>query len=601
MASPAPRLAVALLAPLAPITALTDPAAALPRPLADSFLAVEGRPVILPVTLAPADDPSAVVGVVAATGAVFEGRLVRIVPDQQVAAGAWLPSPPALRVAPPLPAANPGATPEPGESQWLLVVDGVPMGTAAVSIGPATVAVRWLEDPWRAAARAGLAPADFRDDAEATVNPWASPVPEAWRHEQTLIEALRGPAADVESAWRVRLALAGLVPVDPAAPPLQRAVSLDVLAGVAEPESRDALDDIADLVTARWQSALLRAWSIDPVLAADLRRALAGAARLPDADADDRVVPMWTLDAAVAAEILALLSEPGDDRGIAERLSAQLDALPAAAAWVIDHAGPEAAPPTLGVVNLAGRSGLAACTGGSGRAVGQEALPLGPGESGLIQPVLASRGPATSEPLRVTLSLWSGVREVAVRPVPVRPPGLGMGPLFDDLTMPAFLGIAAAEEPVALPPTVTTVARLERRAPPDGRGGAAGPEAWCLTIECLAPEPIPGDEVVIYLGPVAAPTGVLSVRRDGVITPLHHANDAARWTPVPQESSRWVVVVPLPASALTDPKALQIAVVRRDDSGRRSAWPLPMLPWQRDPGRITLDLTAWGEIRSSTP
>ncbi|MEM7622954.1 MAG: hypothetical protein AAF235_07090, partial [Planctomycetota bacterium] len=70
------------------------------------------------------------------------------------------------------------------------------------------------------------------------------------------------------------------------------------------------------------------------------------------------------------------------------------------------------------------------------------------------------------------------------------------------------------------------------------------------------------------------------------------------WTSSPREPDRWTADIAIPDWAIEDDGTLILGITRTMQDGTRAAWPRPMLPWQREPGRIRIDLDAWNDLKS---
>ena len=248
-------------------------------------------------------------------------------------------------------------------------------------------------------------------------------------------------------------------------------------------------------------------------------------------------------------------------------------------------------------------------------------------------------GPPRGEgpmPVEVRVGEFSAARTATGRMIRVQPPGLALGPLLQDWRMAAFQSSAMDRSATtSLPlagPDLALSGRLFREPdprPPGGSGGGSGSGGgrWRVYIEWADPQrlqpPTPGarkpaggvaagdqdfgagrgigGEVAVYFGP-ANPGGTsraaVRIRRgpDGKWTGEGpgveiSAVPAPAGSGQPGRVSAWINV---PPQAIEGGKALRLGITRMDPDGRRSAWPRPMLPWESEPGRIAVDLGAWG-------
>lgn len=171
-----------------------------------------------------------------------------------------------------------------------------------------------------------------------------------------------------------------------------------------------------------------------------------------------------------------------------------------------------------------------------------------------------------------------GVMAGSVRVVP---PGLLAGPTAVDLTLATwFTGVDE---------TGDTAARIE----PLPRGQARV-RSWQAVIECSGATG-PDDRVELWLGSRDRRTPmVVRVWSDG------RAEDSGgsplRGVTVIREQDRWLAIVPIPERAIEPGRRLRLGLLRdRGAAGPREAWPRALKPWERQPGRILLDLSAWDD------
>jgi hypothetical protein len=207
---------------------------------------------------------------------------------------------------------------------------------------------------------------------------------------------------------------------------------------------------------------------------------------------------------------------------------------------------------------------------------------------------------------------WRAERSVVGEVVRIRPPGLDIGPLMSDWTQRAFLASAIDPSPLAPMPTSASdrgfIGRLYRaadleKAAPDH--GSPGPGRWTLYFEIAGTTPAgaePGEdrsEIDLYFGPRGgAASQELRVLGNGTLIDARAGravpSGMARCSRAADRTALWV---PVPATAIEAGKVLRLGLVRIDASGKRSAWPRPMLPWQTEPGRIAVDLSAWSPVK----
>ncbi len=404
----------------------------------------------------------------------------------------------------------------------------------------------------------------------------------------------------------------------------------------------------------RWSAALARLGSADPALASSLAWRLAAIADLGGGVA----MPVWSADgASLTALGEDLLNPLLSDAEIAARARIWLAEQPDAIAWVVDDGGATDAVTggliaTVAVTNLSDAPAVAWAAHERASRMGE--LMTVPARStaraSAAAPGRIQDGGAT---LNVAVGDFAATRPVQDAPATVSPPGLRIGPLLPDWSLSTWLasGIArdgTADAGVTLDDAWTTGALLYRE------GGR-----WMLYVECrrpapgapdpslLAPPPartglelVPGlgqvrrprgsgleagasdaaanglsagglvgaeEELRVWLGPLWAPTALLRISPAGVmIDEIGGAADGlgvvrrGSGTPVEVrvEEGVWACWVPIPPRCMEGTGLLRLGVERTDARGVRTAWPRRMLPWQREPGRWAIDVSAWPELGS---
>jgi hypothetical protein len=389
--------------------------------------------------------------------------------------------------------------------------------------------------------------------------------------------------------WRHRLLIDGLSPVESAPAPFEDSV----------------LEALAQQIEARWTLGLGMLWRADSAVAERLRRRLAAIVEFPGGEA----APAWPLEHSVLEALLADLLNPELQHSQrAERATAWLEALPAAAAWIIDDSGLRDAATgapiaTVGVANLGSRD-VVISAGVAGDPASMEMRPIPTFSARTLAPAIPATAEDRTAAMLRTLSFaagrWSANRTVLSGMFPISPPGMRLEPLIPDWTLEGWLA-GAPDAAMRTAPAWSTRALLYYRASEQSPGGAVAGGAWTLYLECSAPErDEQSDEVTIWIGPFGSPVSVLRITRDGdVIDTLAAGNGrmaATAGATVVQLPDRWIASVPIDSQLIDPAGELLIGLVRIDSRGVRSAWPRPMLPWQREPGRLTIDTKAWGDI-----
>ncbi len=365
-----------------------------------------------------------------------------------------------------------------------------------------------------------------------------------------------------------------------------------------------------------WGVALQRLARADDATARHLARRLGGAVDF----GRGVVAPVWLAwpGAAVADDgfgllLSDLLADDLSDSERAVRARSWLESLPSGAAWVLDDAGLRDGTlkrnvSTLALANL-NDAPAAASVSVDGVAAPLEMLtipPLSVAEARVVArwPDAAPvDGPART--LVVRIGAWHGRVSVVADDMPARPPGVPIGPLRFDVNMPALVavattgGVLTGQTPQ---PDALTAGMLLRRS--DGAKPQSGDSGWTLYFECMAPPTdasAPGDgatdTLTIAFGPTDTPTAVWTVPRSGEARLQQSGSPVQLSVTRSEQPDRWVVWVPVPASAIEPGSRLRFGVMRErplpDGLIERTAWPRPILPWIDRPARLGVDLTAW--------
>lgn len=286
--------------------------------------------------------------------------------------------------------------------------------------------------------------------------------------------------------------------------------------------------------------------------------------------------------------------------------------LPDAVAWVVDDAGADPARAVIACVSLDPRAASVEFSASA-------TLPAPPApvllpllavqriEVSLVAPApaadLATRITAATRGGEITYLVSAGPRRLRIldRTWPVAPPGLDIGPLLAEWNMASWTAGIPRTPAAVLPPPVgsvplasdwLTAARLLRQ--DDGQ--------WLLYVECACgpraaadSDSLLGESLTIWLGSADAPAAAFQITPDGrMIDRRRPATPAqVRINRSDPAAPGWIAWVPIPDSAIDRSGLLRIAIERTDARGVRSSWPRPVFPWQEQPGRLLLDLSAW--------
>lgn len=451
-----------------------------------------------------------------------------------------------------------------------------------------------------------------------------------------LARALGVAAMSPVERWRSRLAWRLLGRPDLAGEPAPGRRPVDA---IADP----VLEGLAAQLERRWAAGLARVHAVDPVAASELAWRLAAVVDMGGGVA----MPAWGVQTEAVRRLGEDLVNPVlSGHEAATRARIWVSEQRRAVAWIADDAGladaaTGASITVAGVANLTLEPALAwaAYEGGARSAELAAAGALSAGRVACVAPV----GGGTV--VQVGVGTRTMVRDAAPAVVPVRPPGLRIGPLVPDMSMVSWLAHGAdagTPTPVAVEPEWATAAllyRTEAGAAGEPGAGEGGGGRWTLYIECRREPPPPEgatpapesgraaqlsppgigevqrgpvgpatgggraaapasearEELRIWLGPAGAPSSRLRVFTSGLVLDDATPGRPAERVAVRSEPDRWACWVPLPAQALPADGRLRIAIERTDARGVRTAWPRPMLPWQREPGRVVVDLNMWGQ------
>jgi len=464
----------------------------------------------------------------------------------------------------------------PGEAGVWSLVAQMPVDAVGQSIwiGSDRVELTWIPNP----AGFGEAIQAERIGAERV---WEMPLDGAGLEAPGFSQLIAPERKNPARRWRAALIDRGLEPyADPFTPGLE---------GLTERPNAFAdpvLEAYAVYRELRWAAGLALLWRDNPSLAEELKSALVRTARFPGGVP----APAWETRQVALRTLLDALTDPNSGPDRRERAARSfLAAVPAAGAWVIDDTGV-----TTGVVNLTERPTLTWIEGsGDGGRTGLDVL--APLESRVIAGATAVRDGLGAGSISAHAGEWSARLPVRVAPIEATPPGARLGPFLFDLDMQGTLNLGA---PVRPTPPWQTAALVYRDAAESSGDTAAG---WSVYIECSrAPveltdrQTVPPETLRVWLGARGGDAAAIRVSEDGSVLDESPTADGqlAEQVEVTAEPDRWTVRMPVPRRAI-DGSELLIGIERSDRFGRRTAWPRPMLPWQTEPGRAAVDLSAW--------
>lgn len=477
-------------------------------------------------------------------------------------------APPGWLIARPAPALRPARFAKPGADDairsWLLAcVTPTDSRPPSIRVDGARVSLHWFDPPPPRLAPPPGAPAE-NSAALASL--------------RSLLAPLR---ADPESRWRARLLADRLAPagLDLGPDPDLGHPVLEALASQREDHWRIALD-------------LLRAADAplaDRIFSALTRVVVLGASvAFPAWTETGAGAPAGSASPADADSLLVSLLSAPTPGARADTARAWLTAQPSALAWIDSDV---VAAPTddglvrvrIGVANLGAEPTTGAVS--APRPGSTDLCSLAPGQGAFLD---------VAAPAGATIEARVGDRVFNLATAPpsrATPPGVALGPCLNARTALSFLSGA---EIVPAPERAATGLLQVRPTPPEQPADSR----WEVVLTCR--DPGEGGSVRIHLGPERAPLHVLRIDPKGFLVDEAAAGGArARAIPVRRDAGRWVARVPIPKSAIIEGRWLLLGLDRADSAGERSTWPRAVFPWQPAPGRIAVDLSAWGGLEAA--
>lgn len=513
----------------------------------------------------------------------------------------------------------------------VLAVDRTRLGEGRVEIGGARVTLRQLD--------AGLIK-DGRELAERVVRERLEGQRAGGAEYSSLLNTLTPLASLPPERWRVALV----------ARAIGEAPARLVVDGASQDGGAGVVGELCEQLEQRWFGALGRVSAADAATARVLTERLLQTVRFQGGWA-----AAWSAADRNEHQLCAELLKPERSRESLMRLAKEyVAALPGGAVWVVDDAAAAgeggAGVARIGLVNLTSVPVIGSVSVGGG------GLPLtqdvgGGGAVEVLVPIVSKAaigGPVGAVNARVGVTATQ--LSVVTRAVPVTPPGMDIGPLVLDWSLETLVsGEVRTASRVRVPVGVEAAAPEEDDAPNDdpteprakkrstaatglpqedrkvsdasnssesgawlttGRlyyveDGAGERGSWMLYLEARqgdgpAAADAEGvrDEVRVYLGGMGSSSAALSVTPTGQLREVSKGRELGtvkivRTAATEQRPATWAAWVPLPAGSVGADEVLRLGLERVDARGVRSAWPRPMLPWQREPGRIAVDTAAW--------
>ncbi|MEQ8845081.1 MAG: hypothetical protein RIB58_09525 [Phycisphaerales bacterium] len=413
--------------------------------------------------------------------------------------------------------------------------------------------------------------------------PIAPPLRTDWAPAQrdAILKLIEAERRDPRLRWRARRALERLGIDDRA--PLDDAV-LEAWAAQWDARLEAAFQRLIEAnpgVASRWLDVMTR-WLVTPY----------------------GVLPMWPTDAdTITDTILAMLRPDASDAAVLRAAESLISREPAWLAWVIDDAGGVVGG-TIAVANLTGTRALL-----SARAVGGPWIAHGMVEPGAVQSIPApSAQRNATQAYEVRLGGRTAILPIATDAIPMKPPGVAIGPFWYDWTCRGLIqGTAGSPAPAS----ANWLAGLIQRDPRPNADSVAT-SGWAVYVEITRPpceldrmdsqlEAI--DSVQLFFGPTESPRAVVRVRCTGVASWSSTAQRTPQTVQVftRQSSDRWAFTLPIDRAWLEPDGTILIGAKWVPAAGQRASWPRPLLPGQDVVGRVRMDPNGWSLPQASPP
>lgn len=465
---------------------------------------------------------------------------------------------------------------DPGVGFALLVEPKVGRNDNAVWLGSDRVPMQWLPS----------VESMTKSDASLAEGPWTSPLQPAASGQGQVRAAIEHEARSPLTRWRAKLLLAGL----------REGVNPPGVGPLDDP----LLEAMADQQEQRWRVALARLWTTDKGMCERIKRRIAGVALV----SPGVYAPVWETDqAALDRLLLDLLNAHTAPERRLQLAEQWLGERPQAAAWVVDEGGsffsdgPGSLPgAVVTLVNLTGSPATAWC-GVDREATPRDLRPIPALECAVDLRALGNDTGA-SHVVRAHVGDWSRALPLLPMPLPASPPGVVTGLFANDLDA---TGLLAGGVAIAGDPGWETAAIVHR---PTTDGDVAERARWEIYFECRVPvgHDRKGESLLVFTGRFGRASAGWQVGHDGSVK---LATGAPNLDPavaamlsaqirVIDLPDRWIARVPLPPELIEEHQLLRLGLAREDARGVRSAWPRPLTPWQAEPSRACLDLSAWG-------
>ncbi len=532
---------------------------------------VVGHTLVMPVSLEGAITPTKSVPARLDDGRKIAAGLFWVGLSAEQANASWLPPAGKWTSTP----SSAGKLPA-GGGTWVVVTD-LPSDAIGQGLwfGNQRTALNWLPSPEH------IRPREASPDLDTPLGSMAN--------SPTLLRIAESAARSPITRWRHRLMTTGLGARGDGS-------------GSTDRFTDPVLEALACQMEVRWQVALTTLWAADPSVAELVKKRLVNVVNF----GEGVIAPAWPVDESDLDTLLAdLLNARLQPAQQVDRARAWLESQPAAAAWVMDDGGQRDAMTgqvvaTIGVANLTDRE----VTGWTSAAPDEPPSDLVPIKSQAAASLIASlspvadgalelpkRTPVTTTQVQVNVGRWSELRPTFLRPTGVFPPGLRLEPLRREWDMLTWIGGGA---PAPLEDAWAGGALLCRAAV---NGDAAGRQEWVAFVECRSPVFGQEEKIRLWVGAFGAPSAIINVGSDGSvkdeIAVRQGLGAGVAGLVVSRQGDTWTAHIPIPERCIERDGTIRIGLQRTDAIGRRSSWPRPMLPWQNEPGRITVNTSTW--------
>lgn len=414
---------------------------------------------------------------------------------------------------------------------------------------------------------------------------WTPRLDEAQRNNTALLTHISPEATNPLTRWRFKLLTEGLSPAT---------MRSDDSASFSDP----IIETWARQTEAIFRSAirkLRKSNPANPVTADAFIHKLTQIITFPDG----HLAPLWpSTDADLLGLVEDLCHQTVTPESAVATIEDWLNAQPPAAAWVRDDAAgigtiPESTTPvifsSLGVVNLANKPALATLHSSGTPQLAR--LESGAATERLIS-TLSSPG-ANLPQATVNILDWEFQRTIASIPIKLAPPGLSIGPLVPDWTMPALLRSdetsLLAVRPADIQITLTCNSQSISGLGPEALSG------WTLIVISLAPA-TSGETFQVYFGSTTQPYGSIDLSSEGSLKTTGFGGSCQ--TLITKLPTGWGCQISLPRGVIDSHGLLSLGISTTRPGLGRASWPRPQFPWQTQPARVIFDTSTWGGLTS---